>query len=485
MKHQTKCKIAALLMAVVMASAVYLLVPDVLQYDLAYKNESNFGALSAEDIDESVLEFSSTLPIVYIYSYEMDKLLPDWTWTADGPVMPLQEESFVDLYVFSGNEENTLLDEVSELYQNAAMKLRGRTSSYMQVKKPLSLELRESDNESMDWPFLGFSAESDFVFHAPEIDRSLVRNYIAYQWQAAALEYAPATQFVEVFIDEADSGISMDDYAGVYLVVEKLKQGENRIDTQGFIIAEDPELQFEEGGGFIFKLDSYEEGYDNDLRLPTNDFGNTYTLVSPSDLTVDSEEVSVIMQEINTYEAALYGDDDELFAQYYDLEQFARCLLIAELMKNYEGFTSSFYMYRDVGGKIMPIQWDFDIGTGNIHYKSDFSYAEDFYVFESALAQALLQHDNFVEVLQAEWEAMRAAGGILSEEAIIADFAEVEALLDGAWQRNDAAYPDAFTSEQYANGSNQSETSQEDREYIEEFLLIRGRWLDENISTLG
>lgn len=483
MRQQIKFKIIAVLIALCMLKAVFIMQPDVLTYNLAWKDQADNLGLSTDDMDESILAFSSNLPIVYVCSYDIDTLYPDWEWTVDGPVMPLQEESYVDIYVFNNGDINTFLDDGYQTYKNASMKLRGRTSSYMQEKQPFSLELRDSNDEPVDWPFLNFAAESDFVFHAPEIDRSLVRNYLAYYWQSEVLVYAPATQFVEVFINPYNSEISMDDYVGVYLIVEKLKVGTNRIDIQDFTIADDPDNQFTEGGGYIFKKDAYEEGYDNDLRLPENDFGKTYTLVYPNDITAGSEEEAVIMQEINTYEAALYADDDALFAEYYDLEQFARCLLICEFMANYEGFSSSFYMYRDVGGKIMPIQWDFDIGTGNIHYSSDFSSAEGFSVFESSFAQALLQHENFVEVLQEEWEKMRADDGILSEDAIIAQFDYLEELLGDASERNDALYASQYTSDQYANSKNDSQTAQEDRDYIEGFLLTRGQWLDENIST--
>ena len=486
MTENRKKKLSLLGICLVLLVAAFVAIPGGMDYDLGYKN-LGLNVTIPSRIDDDVQETVFRLPVIYLHSYEIEKLLPLWQWTPDGPVMPLREESAVDVYVFD-RAENRLADIPTRVYYSTSMKLRGRTSSYMQDKKPFSMEIRNiRTGESENSYFLGLGPESDFVYHAPYIDRSLIRNYIAYTLQRQLLDWAPQCRLAEIFIaKDGTEEVDMTNYQGVYLIVEKIKKGNNAVNIGKFTMSPDRSRQFTDGGGYIFKRDAYEEGYDTAILLDENSHGNEYSIVYPKGESATQRRIDTIYNEIELYENALYNGSDEEFAQYYDLEQFARALLLDEFLKNYEGFSSSTFFYRAKGGKLKMVQWDFDIGTGNVDYSKSLSNACGWYLFERRHARPYLSHRNFRQLLVEEWRNLRSEGGLLSEENIDALLADVENQLDGAWQRNDAAWPQLWQGTPFGNSrANKAGNSYEEREYIKAFLTERGRWMDRHIQELA
>ena len=120
--------------------AASLLCKEIWSADLAYKNGAKAVSVPAENISDEVKELLFDLTVIYIYSYDISTLIADWQWSPDGAAMPAREESAVDLYIFDSPNGNRFTDEPSHVYYDESMRLRGRTSSYMQLKKPFALE---------------------------------------------------------------------------------------------------------------------------------------------------------------------------------------------------------------------------------------------------------------------------------------------------------------------------------------------------------
>ncbi len=482
MKSKLILKFSVGLLSFITFLSVLIYVGD--DFNLGYKNKNLDKSLPNPIDYDSFALFEPTfdLPILYIYSYDIEKLIPDWSWAPDAPLLPLREESYVDLYVFN-RDENNLDDIPTSIYPNAIMNLRGRTSSYLQDKKPFSIKFKDDEGLATDVPILNLNPESSFVLHAPLIDRSLIRNYLGYTLQSEVLDYAPETQFVEVLIDVPDSTVSQGDYVGVYLLVEKIKQGNNRVNIQDFTIANDAADQFYNGGGYIFKRDHYEVGYDDAYRLESNKFGNEYSIVYPDDEELTELAAQTIFNELELYETALYTPNHPDFEKYYDIEQIARAMLVTELLKNHEGFTASTFFYRDVGGKIKYIQWDFDIGTGNFDFSEDFSSTKGFYLFNTTYAQPFLEHDVFIDVLIEQWELLREEGNALSEEFLATTIDDVILYLNNATARNSTTFPNMYFDIPFGNAKSTLTNSYEEQLYIREYILSRGEWIDENIHS--
>ena len=455
---------------------------------------SAYGGLREGEPDRSLplsewpgedFPFVSSLPVLYFSVEDLDKLCPDWSWSPDGPLMPPREETKADLYVFD-REENRLTDNPTQLFQRASLCLRGRTSSYMQEKKPFLLELRDEYNNPADLSLLSFAPDSDYVLHAPYIDRSLIRNYLAYTLGAQVLEYSPDCAFVEVFVNQAGQPVTQAAYAGVYLAVEKIKASPCRVDVGEYRVAPELGRQFEDGGGFIFKRDTYTEGYDDALRLGLTERGREYSLVKPKADEVSQAQVDRLEQELQFFEDILYEGSDQELEKYFDTDSFVNFLLLNEFLKNMEGFSSSTYFYREEGGKLKAgPPWDFDIAMGNSDYLGNLSNADGFFVLTGEYAAPYLEHPAFVQKLKDRWKELRGEGGAFSEENIDALIDSLNQFLEEPARRNDAAYPELWSETIFGNAEGYViENSEEDRKMIREFLRRRGSWLDENIDLL-
>ncbi len=476
MKNDNKLKYTLIAVCAVVFAVMAMVIPDFFGYDIGYKNEQLAQTVTDQPIAEDVLATEFNLPVLYIKCDTTAELF-------DVTLVPRAEVK-ADIYVLN-RESNRITDRPVHVYKDVTLTLRGNSSALYQEKKSFNLEFSDAEGNSLDLPFLNMEPESDFVLYAPYLDRSLIRNYLGYTLQAQVQDWAPDCAFVEVFIDTPGTDLSFKDYVGVYMVTEKFKKGVNRINTGNFTIADNPAYQFEQGGGYIYKMDWYDSELDNVTRLEKNKHGNEYSVVYPKPQNMTEEAEQVIFDEIELYEDALYNGTDEELAKYFDLEQIARNMLVSEFLKCHEAYSASTFFYREVGGKIKVVQWDFDLGTGNIRTEADMAPSRDkFWVLGYwPMPQVFLQHKNFQQIIIEQWESLRR--GVLSEENIINMLDELEVLLDGAWQRNDTAYPNAFNSGQFAIWDWGMKSSQEERQFVKDYLIERGRWLDEHIYELA
>src|SRR6185295_17567894 len=110
-------------------------------------------------------------------------------------------------------------------------------------------ELREAQKISL----LGLPKESDWVLYAPYPDKTLLRDVLAYELSNQMGRWAPHTRFVEVFVNERGTKLTMEDYAGVYVFEEKVTRGKSRVDIAKLEPSglREPEIT----GGYIFKKD--------------------------------------------------------------------------------------------------------------------------------------------------------------------------------------------------------------------------------------
>lgn len=87
---------------------------------------------------------------------------------------------------------------------------------------------------------LGFSNGSDWVLYGPELDKSMgMRNYLTMQLYRLTGRYASNTQYVEVFVVDDARPLSSHHYNGVYILMEKVKRGDNRVPIQKLSAEED------------------------------------------------------------------------------------------------------------------------------------------------------------------------------------------------------------------------------------------------------
>lgn len=246
--------------------------------------------------------------------------------------------------------------------------VRGESSSGF-PQKSYAWETWDNEGNDKDAGILGMPADSDWVLHGPWSDKTLMRNYLIYSTFGEAAEgyFGPRSRFVEVFFNQqAGQPVSYADYRGIYLLVEKPKQGKNRVDVaKTNPLVTDPALV---QGGYVFKHDKNAPG---STQWTTATYGQFMEGHDPEAL--NTQQSSYLRGYVNGFEAALAGgsfaDPVSGYQAWLDRKTFIDGQWAVEIGKQVDGYVFSTYFNKDRGGKIKagPL-WDFNISLGNADY---------------------------------------------------------------------------------------------------------------------
>jgi len=139
---------------------------------------------------------------------------------------------------------NNIDDPWNEYSGFIAIERRGESSKEF-AKKSFSIELQLEDGSNNNVSILGLPEENDFVLNGPFSDQTLVKNVLSYELFRRTGRWAPRTRFIEVILNG--------EYEGVYVLMEKLKRDENRVDIDK-LTSEDLTAP-ENTGGYILRRD--------------------------------------------------------------------------------------------------------------------------------------------------------------------------------------------------------------------------------------
>jgi hypothetical protein len=370
------------------------------------------------DGEGGVLEgFSSHLPLVLIDTGGRPIPVHQILDMEKGYMVPIPGvEPFVpcELRVYDGGGYNRLTD-APAVRTSARIKRRGN-SSHAFEKAQYKLNLLTADGAENPLPLLGMGAEDEWVLNGSMLDKSLLRNYMAFTVAAEVLPYTPKVRYCEVLLRDGDKLR----YEGVYLLIEKIKQGPHRV----AISDEAPQ-----GGETAYLL--RRDRYDPErlmLRTHASETGlsaGRLGLLYPKRDKADEAVVRFVEADISAFERVLYSDDPGVFLtykDYIDVDSFVDYVILNEFFGNYDAGWNSTYFYKDLGGKLCagPI-WDYDSILDNY-------ISEPMDPMAVAFAGApwfdrLIRHREFVERVLARYGELRR--GPLSPR-------RMDALLDGA-----------------------------------------------------
>ena len=145
------------------------------------------------------------------------------------------------------------INHVEDIYNDydghITIERRGNSSQWND-KRPYRFETVDENGENNNVSLLGMPEENDWVLYAPWQDKSMVRNILAYQLSNDIGRYAPKTKFIELYLNG--------DYEGVYVLMEKIKRDNNRVDISK--LNPDEISGDDVTGGYILKFDWYYTG---------------------------------------------------------------------------------------------------------------------------------------------------------------------------------------------------------------------------------
>lgn len=360
------------------------------------------------------------------------------------------------------------------------VKLRGNSSGNYDKKQYL-VKLLDEDGKADKQNILGMGRDSEWILNVSFIDKSLLRNYLAYMTAGEIMPYTPDARFCEV-LWKNENGYQ---YQGVYLMLESVKVGENRVDLP----------QYSENSAAVpalLRRDRYNEtGLMLENYATRNHLASGYLDVEyPDQKTLTAKGVQKITEQVNRFEQALYADDWEDFVEYrnyVDMQSFVDYFVLNEFFLNYDAGYNSTYLYMDYSGKlIMGPVWDFDQAMDNNE-----TIAADLHTtaFHSApWFDRLLKDPVFTAALIERYGELRKT--ILSDASIENFVQQVIAYLGPAIERDWARWGYYYTEGGYLKpvdsmGTNRNtKTHQQEVDRILNVLHEHGAWMDEHLDSL-
>ncbi len=266
---------------------------------------------------------------------------------------------------------NYMTDSFNNYNGKIGIEFRGSSSQGF-PKTPYGFETWDVNGNAIDSSLLGLPKEQDWILSPSYSDKSLLNNYLTYDLARSMGWYAPRGVFVEVFLNG--------EYIGVYILMEKIKRDNDRVDIanlQPIDIAGDQVT-----GGYIIKIDKTTGngggGWTSPFAPDTADNGQTilFQYEYPSEFAIMPQQEAYIQAYVDSFETALAGpnftDTAIGYAHYIDVNSFVDYFLLNELSRNVDGYRLSTYLYKDKtsnGGKLVigPC-WDYDLAWGNADY---------------------------------------------------------------------------------------------------------------------
>ena len=306
---------------------------------------------------------------------------------------------------------------------------------------------------------------SEWVLNGPFLDKTLMRNKLAYDLSREIMEWAPDTRYCELFLNGK--------YQGVYLATEPITNGTGRLRLSKFGLLSG-------NTAFIAKRDRVGtemvslENYGTVAGKTVNELFLDY----PAADKVTPKEISWITKRISDFERALYKDD---FAEkgdylhYINVDNFVDYYIINELFMNIDAGNISTYVYEELNGKMCLAVWDFNNSLDNYQWgKLD---TNEFYILEHSWFDRLLQDSAFVDRVVDRYYELKEDS--LNEDHMLGLLQQYQEELGDAVNRNFTVWGFSF----YLDGRD-AKSYEEAYCQLKTTLHERLNFLDEHITDL-
>jgi hypothetical protein len=234
------------------------------------------------------------------------------------------------------------------------IELRGQSSQTF-AKKSYGVELRTRSGKDRRAALLGLPADGDWVLHGPWIDKTLMRNALAYDLARDMGRWAPSTRHVELTVNGR--------YQGVYLLSERAELSRNRLDVENDGVS----------GAYLvewtFPYQARRKGAH--FTLPISRRPIVYEDPELRDL--EPAERRYLRGFLRRTERAVYGRGGS-WRRLLDEAATIDYVLVQEVFRNVDAFHGSTFLVKEAGEKLRfgPV-WDFDLSTGNVRQRGSAS----------------------------------------------------------------------------------------------------------------
>ena len=375
----------------------------------------------------------------------------------DEPKIPVVMELFD-----SGSGQLNQVSASPTLTMVAGIEYRGSTSQADfiflpgYVKKPYGIEIWTDSTgvTAKKMSLVQMPEESDWVLNASYNDRSFMRDFISQNLAGRLGLLNSKSKFVELIVNE--------EYRGVYILMEKIKQGKNRVPISDLYPTENAGDAVT--GGYIVKID---KSSGSPSATWKSNYTSGITATQKCEFQIEYPKYGIITQQqliyirdyINNWEQKLMTEDmndpKASFRNFMDMPSFVNYFILNEVVRNVDGYRLSTYLYKDkesLGGKIkMGPAWDFNIALGNADYLN--GWMTNGFVYKAMENEGgkndywqvpfwwnkLIQDASFRKALATRWKAVRSS--FLTTNSIYSTIDSAQVALKDPLTRNFQKYP--------------------------------------------
>lgn len=422
-------------------------------------------------LDESLRNFSSQLPVLVMDNLGAGAL------ERDGVDHP----SWV--FGYMGNQSQSARLAGEPTFATALTATVRGTSSAEFPKKGYNLRMRDDYGGRRALPLFDLPAYERWALVAPwSYDANLFNNAFVYGLSNELGRWAPRTRLTEVFFNANGDDLDTSDYAGVYVLTDRIRLERGRVDLAELSGSDltAPAIT----GGYVLKIDvpdPDEIGWVTERGVPADET-TAVVLVAPSAENIAPAQLTYIQEYVQKMENALHADRATGFAQrsyldYIDRASWVDHHLLNVLVANPDALHRSAYFHKDRGGKLMagPV-WDFDRALGS-RWDDRTSVLETWSglgelavdVWRTGWWGVLAEDPEFIQAWIDRWQALRRGAfsteALKSRVAILANTIGVEAAA-----RDVARWPENFS----VHGEYPDQI-----DYQQRWFEVRTQWIDD------
>jgi len=338
---------------------------------------------------------------------------------------------------------NYVSDQSDPLYLNYSgrigIELRG-SSSQESPKKNYGFTTRMADDvTNNNVSLLGMPEENDWILGGMVFDTAFIRDYFCHSLSRKMGNYASRAAYCEVIVNNV--------YMGLYMLQEKLKADDNRIDV--IKIGENDNSLPALTGGYISKADKLTGGDEMDWRMYS--FQNSpvdYIHELPKAEDATATQTAYISGEFFSLEIEARNNNISVSNGYpaiIDIPSFIDYMIVNEFAANPDAYQYSTYFHKERNGKLRagPV-WDLDLSFGNDLFqwyldrsKTYLWYFEDYYYNNgSRFWYDLFHNSTYRCYLSRRWNELLEPGMPLNRTVREAFIDETIALISEAVARD-------------------------------------------------
>ena len=342
-------------------------------------------------------------------------------------------------------------------------------SSTLFSKKQFALTTYDSAGEKDNVKLLDLPKENDWILSGLAFDTTFVRDYMSYKLSNTIGQYASRAEYCELVLNGQ--------YQGIYMLLEKIKADDNRIDIKK-LKPDDTSLP-QITGGYVTKADKIEgeEIFAWSVATP-NGWGVNFAHESPKTDDITSGQSSYIQNTFEALAATASESNTSITSGYpsvIDVPSFVDFMILNEFASNPDAYQFSTYFHKDRRGKLRagPI-WDFNLTYGNDLFFMNFDRsAFDVWQFQVGNRGAnfwtdLFNNPTYKCYLSKRWIALTAVNQPLHPDSIISLIDETVAYIDEAVARQQQVWNIDITFEARINA-------------VKAFVVDRVNWISNSL----